>query len=113
MVIIVVVALFFAFNVWSGTRGLVRANMGVYFRAKRNGASQSEALGMVIKTRFPNSLEKQSRLMGVVNSQKPEADCLKSLVYTIFVEEHGAPTYEWNKKITKMINEEYVRLVDS
>jgi len=49
---IVVVVIYFRFNYYSATKGIIRSNLNAFFKAKSQGMNSEEALHFMILTRY-------------------------------------------------------------
>ena len=75
-----------------GAKGLIKANMKTYFKAKAKGKSVDEAIDLVIQTRYPMSSTNREEIREICNDEIPssweEEEKLKELVLQILFFEY-------------------------
>jgi len=102
------------FNIMSGTKGLFKSNMRMYFSLRARGFNREDAIEGVINSRYPdsvylriNTLNSFRELCGSALDVSEE-EYLKLLVYLIFCNEAFTPSSEQEKrKITDQIDKIY------
>jgi hypothetical protein len=99
------------FNYRASTIGLIKANLFAYFSALSQGSTEDEALAWVVQTRYPNSEEKRSELLAILNHYHVDDSAeerIKSLVLSIYSSENGVPPdIEFEHKLNRNIDRIY------
>ncbi len=111
---LVLLVLWYRFNISQGTVGLFRSNLRAYFSGRQAGKSKEETIDLMLSTRGTDRAKKMMALhspnLQLIDFKEPDAD-VKRLVFAIFCAENGLPPSErLTEKFVSSLEEEYVRL---
>ncbi|GEM_PF-2795221 len=118
----------------AATIGLFESNINAYYTGIKSGLTHSEAISLVIESRYPHSPDKQKQILDhyeesvsglaiVYSEHSPDlinpksgrltnAEELKFLVYLLFCQENGDPPEGYDKVVRENIAITYERIAN-
>jgi hypothetical protein len=101
----------FLFNIYSGSEGMIKANLKAYLAAREYGSEHKDALKAMADTRYRNNPERLSRALRDIELSGDEKQDILNLILTMSsIENNRNPPVELIMKISAKFDKIYESL---